>query len=277
MSRIVVTGATGNLGRRVATRLAASGNGQLLLVRDPARAPTLPGAAVARASFTDGALIRAAIEPDDTVLMVSAGEDRHRVAQHAAFVDAVVSAGAGRLVYVSFVGGRADATFTLVRDHWATEQYIRGTGIPFTFLRDNLYADFLPMMVGGDGVIRGPAGSGRAAVVAQDDIADVAAAVLRSPADHEGATYQLTGPEALTMAEIAAVIATSSGRSVTFHDESLDEAFRSRAAYGAPDWQVEAWVSTYTAIAKGELEAVSDDIERIAGHPATSLADLLAR
>ena len=69
--------------------------------------------------------------------------------------------------------------FTLARDHWATEQHIRGSGLPFTFLRDNLYADFLPFMVGDDGVIRGPAGDGRAALVAQDDIADAAVAVLR--------------------------------------------------------------------------------------------------
>ena len=89
--------------------------------------------------------------------------------------------------------------------------------------------------------------------IAQDDIADVAAAVLRSPAGHAGQTYDLTGPQA------------------------IDEAYRSRAVYDAPGWQVDAWVSTYTAIANGELDGVSDAIERIAGHPATSPAELLSR
>ena len=277
MSRIVVTGSTGNLGGRVARRLAAAGIAQLLLVRDPPRAPDLPLVTVARAGFTDTAAVTAAIEPGDTVLMVSASETLDRVDQHTAFVDAVAAAGAGHLVYISFYGAAPDATFTLARDHWATEQHIRASGLAFTFLRDNLYADFLPLMTGADGVLRGPAGSGRVSAVAQDDIADVAAAVLRSPAGHAGQTYDLTGPQALTLAEIAQVITDETGRHVSYHEETIDEAYRSRAVYDAPGWQVDAWVSTYTAIANGELDGVSDAIERIAGHPATSLAELLNR
>ncbi len=277
MSRTVVTGSTGQLGGRVARRLADAGAAQLLLVRDPARAPQLPLTTVATAAFTDTAAITAAIEPGDTVLMVSASETLDRVAEHTAFVDAVVAAGAGHLVYISFCGAAPDATFTLARDHWATEQYIRASGPDFTFLRDNLYADFLPMMTGADGVLRGPAGSGRVAAVAQDDIADVAAAVLRSPAEHAGETYDLTGPQALTLAEIARIITEETGRDVRYHDQTIEEAYRSRVVYDAPDWQVDAWVSTYTAIANGELDGITDDIERIAGHPATSLAELLRR
>lgn len=277
MSRTVVTGSTGQLGGRVARRLADAGAAQLLLVRDPARAPQLPLTTVATAAFTDTAAITAAIEPGDTVLMVSASETLDRVAEHTAFVDAVVAAGAGHLVYISFCGAAPDATFTLARDHWATEQYIRASGPDFTFLRDNLYADFLPMMTGADGVLRGPAGSGRVAAVAQDDIADVAAAVLRSPAEHAGETYDLTGPQALTLAEIARIITEETGRDVRYHDQTIEEAYRSRVVYDAPGWQVDAWVSTYTAIANGELDGITDDIQRIAGHPATSLAELLRR
>jgi NAD(P)H dehydrogenase (quinone) len=277
MSRIVVTGSTGNLGGGVARRLAHAGAGQLLLVRDPARAPELPLATVARAGFTDAAAITDAIEPGDTVLMVSASETLDRVAQHAAFVDAVAAGGAGHLVYISFYGAAPNATFTLARDHWATEQHIRASGLRFTFLRDNLYADFFPLMTGDDGVLRGPAGTGRVAAVVQADIADVAAVVLRSPAGHAGKTYDLTGPQALTLAEVAQIITDETGRAVRYRDETIEEAYRSRAVYDAPRWQVDAWVSTYTAIANGELDGVSDDIERITGHPATSLAALLRR
>jgi NAD(P)H dehydrogenase (quinone) len=124
-------------------------------------------------------------------------------------------------------------------------------------------------------VIRGPADAGRVAAVAQDDIADVAAAILQKPAAHRGATYDLTGPEALTLGEVAAIITEVTGRTVAFHDETLDEAYASRAIYGAPVWQVDAWVSTYTAIAAGELDGVTDDVQRLSGHPATSLASLL--
>jgi uncharacterized protein YbjT (DUF2867 family) len=271
MTVITVTGATGRLGGRVARRLAARGTAQQLLVRDPARAPALPGATVVRAGFTDGGALRRALEGVPVVLMVSAAESPDRVGQHRAFVDAAAAAGAGHLVYVSFVGAAPDATFTHARDHWHTEQHIRASGLPFTFLRDNLYADFLPHLAGDDGVIRGPAGDGRVAAVAQDDIADAATAVLTDPAAHAGRTYDLTGPEALTLHEVASLLA------VSYEPETLEQAYRSRSSYGAPGWLVDAWVSTYTAIAAGELAAVSDAVPRLTGHPATTVAELLGR
>jgi uncharacterized protein YbjT (DUF2867 family) len=175
------------------------------------------------------------------------------------------------------VGAAPDATFTLARDHWATEEHIRGSGLTHTFLRDNLYADFVPLLVGDDGLIRGPGGAGRAAVVAQDDIADAATAVLLAPAAHAGRGYELTGPAALSFAEMAETITAVTSRPVSYHDETIAEAHASRASYGAPDWQVEAWVSTYTAVAAGELAAVSGAIEQLTGHPATPLREVLAR
>ncbi|MFI7535043.1 SDR family oxidoreductase [Streptosporangium sp. NPDC049376] len=277
MTTIAVTGVTGRLGGRVAARLAAAGTGQRLVVRDPARAPRLDGAQVARADFADGEAARQALDGIETLLMVSASEAPDRVAQHRAFVDAAVAAGVGHLVYVSFYGAAPDATFTLARDHWATEEHIRATGVPFTFLRDNMYADLLPLMAGQDGVLRGPAEDGRVSVVALDDIADAAVAVLGSPGEHAGATYDLTGPEAITLEEAAAIITEVTGRPVTYHRETVEEAYRSRAHYGAPDWEVDAWVSTYTAIAKGELAGVGDAVPRLTGHPATPLATALAR
>ncbi len=128
-----------------------------------------------------------------------------------------------------------------------------------------------------DGVIRGPAGDGRAAVVARDDVAAVAAVVLGDPDAHAGATYDLTGPEALTLAEGAALVTEVTGRPTRYVNETIDEAYASRASYGAPDWEVDAWVSTYTAIAAGEVAAVSDAIPRLTGRPATSLRELLQR
>jgi NAD(P)H dehydrogenase (quinone) len=270
---IVVSGATGRLGGRIARRLVPE---QLrLLVRDPSRAPELLGAEVAVAEYGDPATLRSALDGGGTVLMVSAAETPDRVERHRTFVDAAVAAGVTHLVYTSFVGAGPDAVFTLARDHGATEAYIRASGLPFTFLRDNLYADFMPSMTGADGVIRGPAGDGRVAVVAQDDIADAAARVLLDPAPHAGRTYDLTGPQALTMTEIAATITEATGRRVTFQDETIEQAYASRAGYQAPSWQVDAWVSTYTAIRAGELSTVDPAVEQLSGHPATTLADLL--
>jgi NAD(P)H dehydrogenase (quinone) len=277
MTTIAVTGSTGRVGGRVAHRLAAAGARQRLVVRDPARAPELPGTDVVTAEYGDAEAARAALDGIEVVFMVSGSESVDRVARHLSFVDAAADAGVGHVVYLSFYGASPSCTFTLGRHHWQTEQHIRSRGLAFTFLRDNIYADFLPLMVGADGVIRGPAGRGRVALVAQDDIAEVAAAVLLSPEDHRDRTYDLTGPEALDLDEAAAVATQVTGRTVTYHPETLEEAYASRASYGAPDWQVDAWVSTYTAIAAGELAGVSGDVARVAGHPATPLREVLRR
>jgi uncharacterized protein YbjT (DUF2867 family) len=272
---IAVTGATGGLGGRVARRLAEAGAAQRLVVRDPNRAPTLPGAGVARASYDDPSTLRAALTGIDTLLFVSAGEHPDRVGLHRGAVDAAIEAGVRRIVYTSFLAAAADATFTFARDHWHTEQYVRGTGLPYTFLRDSLYQDVLPWYAAADGVIRGPAGDGRFAPVARDDIADVATAVLLNPG-HDGRTYDLTGPASITMAEVAEELTRATGRPITYHAETLDEAYESRSHFGAPRWEVDGWVSTYAAIATGELAAVSDAVSQTTGHPPMSFAEFLA-
>ena len=275
---IAVTGATGGLGGRVARRLAERGVGQRLVVRDPGRAPELAGAQVAAAGYDDPERLRRAFQGVRTLVMVSASEDPDRLRLHANVVGAAADAGVERVVYTSFFGAAPDCTFTFGRDHWHTEELIRGSGLRFTFLRDNLYLDFLPLMVGADGVIPGPAGDGRVAAVARDDIADVAVAVLaESDGRHDGRAYDMTGPEALTLAEVAEQLSRVTGRAISYHAETLEEAYASRASYGAPDWEVDGWVTTYAAIANGDLEAVGGDVAALAGHPPTSLAELLRR
>src|SRR2546430_1909501 len=225
MSVLAVTGSTGNVGGRVARLLSAAGVPQRLVVRDPARAPVLDGATVVRAEYKDAEAARRALDGVDTLFMVSGSEAADRVDQHRTFIDAAVAAGVGRILYLSFYAAAPDSTFTLARDHWATEEHIRASGLAHTFLRDSMYADFMPYMVGEDGVIRGPAGDGRVAAVAQDDIAEVAVTVLRQPGQHDGATYDLTGPQALTLDEIAATL----GPEVRYHAETVEEAYASPA------------------------------------------------
>ena len=273
---IAVTGATGGVGGRVARALASQGQALRLVVRDAARAPDL-GAEVAEAQYRDGAAMRAAFEGAETVYLVSGSESADRVHEHFSAVDAAAAAGVGRIVYVSFMGAAPDCVFTFARDHAATEERIRSTGLAHVFLRSCMYAEYVPLFASAEGVIQGPAGDGRAAFVSRDDVADVAAAVLRDPAAHAGATYSLTGPAAFTLAEAAETITRVTGRRVTYQPETVEEAYASRAHYGAPQFQVDAWVSTYTAIAAGELEAVTDDVPRLTGHPATSLAELVGR
>ena len=123
-----------------------------------------------------------------------------------------------------------------------------------TILRDNIYADFTPHFLGTDGNIRGPAGDGRS-LVAMADVAEVAIAVLTSDGAYDGQTLNLTGPAALTMREIASALSDHLGRAVSYIPEMIDEAYASRASYGAPEWQVEGWVNTYLAIAVASCRA----------------------
>lgn len=274
---LAVTGSTGGLGGLVARDLATRGVRQRLVVREAGRAPDLDGTRVVEAEYGDGAAMVRALQGVETLLLVSASESADRMTRHRTAVAAAAEAGVRHVVYTSFLGAAPDCTFTLGRDHWATEQHVRDAGLDFTFLRDGLYLDFLPYLAGDDGVIRGPAGDGRVAGVAREDIARVAVEVLLDPDAHRGATYDLTGPEAFTLTEAAAVLAEVTGRDISFHDETVEEAYASRAAYGAPQWQLDAWVSTYTAIRAGEVATVSHDVRRVTGREPLSLREVLSR
>jgi uncharacterized protein YbjT (DUF2867 family) len=227
------------------------------------------------ATYGDRTASVAALTGADVLLMVSGSESPTRRQEHRTFIGAAAEAGVRHIVYTSFDGAAADAVFTLGRDHWEAEQAIRASGMAFTFLRDNFYSDFFPMFAGEDGVIRGPAGSGRVAAVARADVADAAVAVLREPARHEGATYVLTGPEAFTMAEAAERMTAALGRRFGYEEQTLEQAYATRRVFTDEQWQLDAWVSTYTAIRDGAVERVSEDGPRLLGRAARTLEQAL--
>ncbi|CAA9297410.1 MAG: hypothetical protein AVDCRST_MAG48-1042, partial [uncultured Friedmanniella sp.] len=166
---VAVTGVTGAVGGLVARALADAGVPLRLLARTPAKVAPLPGCVVLPSSYGDGQRSVDALRGVRTLLMVSAAEHEDRLGQHRAFVAAAAEAGVEHIVYTSFAAAAPDAVFTLGRDHWATERAVEEAGLAHTFLRDSFYLDFLPEIVGGDGVIRGPAGDGRVAAVARAD------------------------------------------------------------------------------------------------------------
>ncbi|WP_326741593.1 NAD(P)H-binding protein [Streptomyces sp. NBC_01768] len=278
---VAVTGASGAVGGRVAQRLTRAGVPVRLLGRDPSRLPELPGAVAAPpAPYGDGEAMRRALAGAHTLFLVSAHESPYRVREHTTAVDAAVAVGVERIVYVSFLGAAPDATFTFARDHWHTEAHIRAADVRYTFLRDSLYLAGIPAMTGADGVLRGPGGDGRVAAVAHDDIADAAVAVLLADTEsadtrYDGITYDLTGPEAFTLTEAAEELSRVTGRTIGYVAETREEAYASRAQYGAEDWEVAGWVTSYEAIATGEMATVSDAVPDLTGHPATSLATFL--
>lgn len=272
---VAVTGATGALGGAVARLLAEAGINQRLLARHTARVPELPGTPVYAAAYSDREHAARALQGVKTLFMVSAAESTYRRQDQRTFVDAAVEAGVQHIVYTSFMGAAPDAVFTLARDHADTEEYIRSQGLEFTFLRDCLYQDILPTFVGRDGVLRGPAGNGRLAAVARADVARCAARILAAPREHAGSVYTLTGPQALSFEEIAGILTRVGGSKVSYRNETLEEARESRSLSGVGQWQIDAWVSTYTAIAAGRMAEVSGDVERITGIPPVGLEDYL--
>jgi NAD(P)H dehydrogenase (quinone) len=269
-----VTGATGAVGGRVAARLAQQDAAQRLIARDLARVPAVVGPEIVQigpAGYRDVAGMNDALLGVETLFLVSGRESAARVVEHAEAIQAAVHAGVQRIVYTSFLGAGPDATFTFARDHFHTEQLIRETGLAYTFLRNSQYLDYLPLLVGPDGVIRGPAGEGRCAWVSRDDVAAVAAAVLLADGEHDGRTYDVTGPEAHTFAWAAERLSAVTGRAITYEDEPVAAAYESRSHLDAPDFEVDGWVTSYVAVRTGEMDLVADTVPRLTGHPAQDL------
>jgi NAD(P)H dehydrogenase (quinone) len=303
---LALTGATGQVGGRVAARLAKMGLAQRLIVRNTARAPVLSGAEIVQASsYGDAAAMRQALVGVDTLFLVSA-RDRFGVAhlsaknntapppydrlqqQHTA-IDAAVSAGVSHIVYLSVIKAAPDSTFILAHDHFHTEQHIRNSGVPFTFLRASLYMDNVPQCVSAEDIIRAPSGEGRVAWVTRDNIADAVAAVLTGRG-HEGRVYDVTGPEALTMDETAERLSAALKRRIVYLPQTPEEARTTRSTsrlekfeaerrlwtgHGLDDYEVEIFVTHFLQIAAGDLAEVSSAVLDLTGHPAQSLAEYL--
>lgn len=215
------------------------------------------------------------------LFMVSAAESPMREQEHLTLVQAASEAGVKHIVYLSFAQAALDSTFTLARTHAVTENAIRQTNMRYTFLRDNFYSEMMATIANADGIIAGPADNGRVACVSQRDVAQAAANIIANIAcgnhHHDNQIYTLTGSQSLSFAEIAAVLTEITGKPHCYHNETVEEAFASRKAEypDTPDWQIEAWVSTYTAIAKGELATVSDDLSQLLGRAPLSFEDVV--
>ncbi|GAA2795077.1 SDR family oxidoreductase [Saccharopolyspora taberi] len=272
MDTLAITGCTGRLGSRVVSLLAGREVPQRLIVRDPDRAPEVPGGEVRVASYEDTDAMRRALTGVSTLFLISGHEGPERMAMHRSAVRAAAEAGVRRVVYTSFMGAAPLATFTFAREHATTEQLITAAGLSLTSLRNALYADVAPRFVGPDGVMRGPAGNGRIAWVALRDVARLAVEVLLDPA-HADAIYDVSGAQAIDLHETARLIGEVTGREIRYHAETDAEARASRA--GAQEWQIDGWVGSYAAIATGETSVTSHTVEHVTGTRPWTFAEFL--
>lgn len=272
---IVVTGATGHVGGLLARELDARGEPMRLLVRDPARAPDLPAADVVHADYGDPTSLAAALHKGDRVFMVSLHEGpERRVPLHRSFIDVAAQRGVGQIVYLSFVNADPGATFLHARSHGATEQMLRESGVPWTSIRNSMYADHIPGWFDPDGVLREPGENARMSFSFRPELAK-AIAVTLTESGHEGKVYDVTSPESVSLAELAELAAEVTGRPYAYEpasDEQWDERWR---GLGRSGWELEAGHTGFEALRIGELDVVTDDYRAVTGLEPLTIKQLL--
>ena len=279
---LLITGATGHLGRLVVEQLLAAGcpAGDIIATgraTDKIKDLADRGVQVRAVDFGDPAAVRAAVAEADRVLLVSAMDPGARVAQHRNVIDAARETGVGLVAYTSIVNA-GTATIALAADHQATERLLRDSGVPYVLLRNSWYhenyTDRLPAFLA-QGAIPGSAGDGRISAASRADYAAAAVRVLTTDG-HAGRAYELGSDEPFTLAQLAAEISTQSGSEVRYMD--LPEAGYARALteHGVPELMANMVAETDAAAARGALHTASGDLTALTGRPATTLSAAVA-
>ncbi|MEU8340589.1 NAD(P)H-binding protein [Spirillospora sp. NPDC048832] len=278
---IIVTGATGKLGRatveRLLDRVPADRVGAS--VRNPEKAADLAerGVRVRRGDFADPASLARAFEGASQVMIISAdgiGEETLRL--HRTAIGAAKAAGARRILYTGHMGASAASAFPPMRDHAATEEALRASGVPFTVLRNGFYASTTAAVLGAalrTGELAVPE-DGPVSWTAHADLAEAAAAVLAGET-FDGPTPALTAGEALGMSEVAALAAEITGRPIR-HVVVPDAEYRAGlTAHGVPEFAADMLTAMFTASRRGEFAGVDPALGRLLGRPPTPLRDIL--
>jgi len=270
---ILVTGATGNTGRPLVEALVRAGAPVRAMVRDQASQSKLPdGVQVAVADFEEPASLAAALDGVRQAYLVTPSSEQAE-AQQKRFADLAAEAGVRHLVVLSQLAAAEDSPVRFLRYHAAVERHVRDLGIGYTFLRPNLFFQGLLALakpIAAEGRFFAPIGDAPVSAVDVRDIADVAAATL-TQAGHEGATYTLTGPAAVTHAEMATALGAALSREITFTDVP-PEAFAESLHGVLPPWQVEGLLEDYAHYRRGEAAMVSTAVAEVTGHPAMDFA-----
>jgi uncharacterized protein YbjT (DUF2867 family) len=279
---IIVTGATGLLGRQIVeqllTRVPADQVG--LSVRDPKKAQAFAdhGVRVRQGSFTDAGSLAHAFEGATQVLIVSVDKmGDEAVRQHRAAIDGAVAAGARRILYTSHMGASASSHFQPCRDHAATEEALRACGVPFTSLRNGFYAASAVQFLGHamqSGEVVLPA-DGPVSWTAHADLAAAAAAILADEGRFEGPTPSLTAAQALTFDGIARIATDITGRTIT-RTTASDDQFRDHlVGRGVPAEAADQLLGVFVASRAAEFAAVDPTLARLLGREPTAVGTVL--
>ncbi|MFD5789134.1 SDR family oxidoreductase [Streptomyces sp. NPDC127037] len=278
---IVVTGATGALGRLVVEHLLTTvpADRVAAVVRDKEKAAGLAarGVELRIADYDRPETLAGAFRSGDRVLLISGNAVGSRIPQHTAVIDAAKAAGVAQLAYTGILGG-PDADFTLADEHRATEQLILDSGLPYTFLRNGWYTEnqtenLAPVLA--HGAVVGSAGEGRIAYASRDDYAAAAAAALTGEG-HLNRAYELSGDTALSYADYAAVVAKVTGKEIAHKDVPAAVHQEILTGAGVPEFFAAILVDVDQAVLRGRLAGTSGDLSRLIGRPTTPVADTVA-
>ncbi|MEZ5743278.1 MAG: SDR family oxidoreductase [Sphingomonadaceae bacterium] len=295
MTRIVITGASGQYGRSATDRLIAQGRAAdlILITRTPDKLAdrTAQGCEVRYGDFDKPETLGPALRGAERMLLISGTRVGARVLQHKAAIDAAAAEGVRHIAYTSFIGIDDPANPAEVRhDHIETERLIRASGMAWTMLRDAHYADAMIVMAG-PGVMQtgkwiSNAGEGREAMVWREDCVACAVAVLTGEG-HEGQVYDITGPELQTFAEVTAIMAEVTGHPLEYVAVDDEAQYAMFDAMGIPrrpvddqyvggiPWNSDDMVTFRQAIREGFLEVCTGDVEKLTGRPARSVRQMI--
>ncbi|MGY5030451.1 SDR family oxidoreductase [Streptomyces sp. 900116325] len=278
---IVVTGATGELGRLVVDELLATvpASETAAVVRDKEKAAGLAarGVELRIADYDRPETLSDAFKAGDRVLLISGNEVGRRVPQHTAVIDAAKAAGVAQLAYTGVLGG-PEADFRLAAEHKVTERLILDSGLPHTFLRNGWYtenytANLAPVLA--HGAVVSNAGEGRVASATRADYAAAAAAVLTGEG-HLGKAYELSGDVAWSLAEYAAEVSEATGKEIAYNGVPAAVHQEILVGAGLPEEFAAILVDVDEAIARGLLAGTNGDLARLLGRPTTPLAETVA-
>jgi NAD(P)H dehydrogenase (quinone) len=283
---LLITGASGNLARRATAYAYEKYRPQrlILVTRKPEAVADFAarGAEVRVGDFAHPASLRDAFAGADRMLFISNTNLTNRIAEHSAAVEAAAAAGVKHIVYTSIIGADPANPAVVAPDHHFTEQAIRKTGAKWTFLRNSLYADYqvpeAKKAIESRKIVHNR-GNGRIAYVAREDCADVAAAVLME-GGHENVIYDVTGPQAFSAPELAALYGELGGvkiEAVSLDDEAFIKGILGASGSGDDHARYGAKLvaSFGQAIREGFMAKVTDVVAKLIGRPARTLREVI--
>lgn len=283
MSKILITGATGHLAKATIVHLLKDTTPDKIvaLARDTNKADFLKekGIEVRIGDFDDTVSLDRAMQGIGKALLISSSELQHRFQQHKNVVDAAKKAGVKHIVYtsVSMNDINTSAIKFLMESHFQTEDYIKESGMGYTFLRNSLYAETIPMFVGENVLETGiylPAGNGEVSFALRNEMGEATAKVLNT-GGHENKTYSLTNAETYSYQNVAQILSEISGKEINYFSPEVKDYTKTLTAAGVPKEYIDMFSGFALAISRSEFNTTSHDLEELLGRKPASLKEYL--